>query len=115
MNSLKYFGLSIAAAGLVNPPEDRGYEILSEKHDHNYRRITLKGGIVVGMVFVGNVEKSGIIFGLMKDKINVADSKQALLTDDFGLVSLPEKLWRERVEMPSSELVSPREASSQEL
>ena len=36
-------------------------------------------------------------FGLMKDRVNVASFKQALLADDFGLVPLPQELWQERL------------------
>ena len=52
----------------------------------------------MGMIFVGNIEKSGIIFGLMRDKVNVGSFKQSLLADDFGLAFLPRALWQERLE-----------------
>ena len=106
MNSLKYFGLDIVAAGMVNPPDD-SYEVLSQKYDGIYRKVVLKNGLVVGMVFVGNIEKSGIVFGLMKDRVNVEGFKQTLVADDFGLASLPEEIWRPLLEMLPSRLVSP--------
>jgi hypothetical protein len=59
----------------------------------------LKDGLVVGMVFAGDIEKSGIVFGLMKDRVKVDDFKQALVAQDFGLVSLPEEIWRPRLQM----------------
>jgi NAD(P)H-nitrite reductase large subunit len=98
INALKYFGLAVVSAGMVNPP-DNSYELLSKKYDHSYKKVILKDGLVVGMVFAGDIEKSGIVFGLMKDRVNVDDFKQALVTQDFGLVSLPEEIWRPRVEM----------------
>ncbi len=106
MNSLKYFGLDVASAGIVNPPDD-SYEVLSEKYDTNYRKVILKGGLVVGMVFAGNIEKSGIVFSLMKDRVNADGFKQVLLARDFGLASLPEEIWRPQLEVPPSGLVSP--------
>jgi NAD(P)H-nitrite reductase large subunit len=105
MNSLKYFGLDIVSAGIVAPPDD-SYEVLSKRYDNIYRRVVLKDGLVVGMVFLGNIEKSGIVFGLMKDKVNVDGFKQELLAYDFGLASLPEEIWRPKLEMPPSGLVS---------
>lgn len=105
MNSLKYFGLAIASAGIVNPP-DNGYEVVSKKHDHTCKKVILKDGLVVGMVFVGNIEKSGIVFSLMKDRVNVDSFKQALVSDDFGLASLPEEIWQPRLEVPLSLLAS---------
>ncbi|MBI4282921.1 MAG: NAD(P)/FAD-dependent oxidoreductase [Chloroflexi bacterium] len=106
MNSLEYFGLAIASAGMVTPPDD-GYEVLSAKHDHTYKKVILKDGLVMGMVFTTDIEKSGIVLRLMKDRINVEGFKRAIIGDDFGLVSLPEELWRSQLEMPSAASVSP--------
>ena len=105
MNSLKYFGLNITVAGMVNPPDD-SYEVLSQKYNNSYRKVVLKDGLVVGMVFTGDIEKSGIIFALMKDGVNIDGFKQALVAEDFGLASLPEEIWRPQLEMPPSMLAS---------
>lgn len=105
MNSLKYFGLDVVSAGIVTPPDD-SYQVLSEQQENTYREVVLKDGLIVGMVSVGNIEKSGIVFGLMKDRVNVDSFKQELVASDFGLVSLPEEIWRPKFEMPPSELVS---------
>ncbi len=106
VNSLKYFGLDIVSAGIVTPPDD-SYEVLQREYDHIYRKVILKDGLVVGMVFLGNIEKSGIVFSLMKDRINVDGFKQELLSDNFGLASLPEEIWRSRLEMPPSGMIAP--------
>jgi len=105
VNSLKHFGLAAVSAGMVNPPDD-SYELLSKKYDHSYRKVVLKDGLVVGMVFVGDIEKAGIVFGLMKDRVNVAGFKQALVAQDFGLVSLPEEIWRPHLELSPLETAS---------
>jgi NAD(P)H-nitrite reductase large subunit len=105
MNSLKYFGLAIVSAGMVEPP-DNSYEVLTKKHDHIYKKVVLKGGLVVGLVFAGDIEKSGIVFSLMKEAVNVDGFKQALVADDFGLISLPEEIWRPRLEAPPELLAS---------
>ncbi len=96
MNSLNYFGLDIAVAGIVNPPGS-GYEVLSRLAGGSYRKVVLKEGLMVGMVFVGDIEKSGIVYGLMRDQVDVSRFKQVLLDDDFGLASLPRELWQERL------------------
>lgn len=105
MNSLKYFGLDVVSAGIVTPPDD-SYEVLSKKYSNIYRKVILKDGLVVGMIFVDNIEKSGIVFNLMKDRVNVDSFKQELLAYDFGLASLPEEIWRPKLEMPPSGLLS---------
>jgi NAD(P)H-nitrite reductase large subunit len=89
MNSLNYFGLDIAAAGTVASLDEDSCEVLSTQKDGGYQKVVLRDDLVVGMVFVQDIEKSGIVFGLMRDRINVCDFKQDILTDEFGLVSLP--------------------------
>jgi hypothetical protein len=76
---------------------------MSKQDGGVYQKLVLKNGVIVGMICVSDVEKSGIIFGLMRDRVNVCDFKQALLADDFGLVCLPRELWRERLGMPPLE------------
>jgi NAD(P)H-nitrite reductase large subunit len=105
VNSLKYFGLAMVSAGMVNPP-DNGYELLSKKYDHSYKKVVLKEGLVVGMVFVGDIEKAGIVFNLMKDRVDVGGFKQSLVAPDFGLVSLPEEIWRPHLELSPLEMAS---------
>ena len=90
---------------MVNAP-DNSYEIISNKHDGFYRKVVLKDGLVVGMVFVSRIDKSGIVLSLMKDRINVNGFKQALIAEDFGLASLPEEIWRSRLGVQSAGLVS---------
>lgn len=106
INSLKYFGLDIVTAGMVTPVND-SYEVLSQKEGNIYHKVVLKDGLVVGMVFVGNIEKSGIVYSLMKDKVNADGFKQALVSNDFGLASLPEEIWRPRLEMLPSASIPP--------
>ena len=106
MNSMKYLGAAIVSAGIVDPPDD-GYEIISHKNDHVYRKIVLKNGLLAGLVFSGDIEKSGIIYNLMKDRINVEAYKQVLVADDFGLASLPDEIWRPLLAIPPSLPASP--------
>lgn len=105
MNALKYFGVNIVSAGMVTPPDD-SYEVLTHRGDGIYRKVIVKDGQVQGLVFAGDIEKSGIIYNLMKDRVNVEVFKEALVADDFGLASLPEEIWRPRLAIPPSEVAS---------
>lgn len=104
MNSSHYFGISIVSAGIVTAP-DSSYEELSRRSNGSYKKVLVKDGIVAGLVFSGDIEKAGIIYKLMKDKVKVTDFKQALVADDFGLLSIPESLWRPTLELPKVEKV----------
>ena len=97
MNALKYFGVYIASAGLVTPPDD-SYQTLINRYDGIYRKVIIKKGKLAGLVFAGDIEKSGIVYNLMKDGVDVSSFKEALVADDFGLASLPESIWKDRLE-----------------
>jgi len=97
MNSLNYFGLDIAASGAVTPPADKSCEVISQKTDMAYKKLILSDDTIIGMVFVGDIERAGIIHGLMRDRVNVAGFKQALLADSFGLAYLPAELRQKRL------------------
>ncbi len=94
MSALKYFGIPIISVGIVNPKEDGTYEILV-KHDSEknlYKKLVLKDNVIVGMIFVNDIERAGIIFHLMKNCVNVKKFKQELISENFGLATLPSRL-----------------------
>jgi len=98
MNALTYFGLAIVSAGLQEPADGSGYEVLTcSDGDAAYRRVVLRDGRVAGLTFAGDIERSGIVFGLMRDGTDVSAFKEALVAPDFGLTMLPEEWRRERL------------------
>jgi NAD(P)H-nitrite reductase large subunit len=96
MSSLKYFGIPIVSIGLANPKEDPALEVLvKQEPEHNlYKKLVLKNNVIVGMTLVNCIERSGILFYLMKNAINVKRFKQQLMSDEFGLAMLPVGLQR---------------------
>ena len=100
MNSLNYFGIDITSAGMSTAPNNDGYEVISRQERNTYQKVILKDNLIVGMISVENIEKSGIIFGLMRDRVNVESFKQSLLADNFGLAFFPRALWQELLETP---------------
>ncbi len=114
MNSLNCFGLDIASAGMAIPPQVNNCEVLSRRNGSTYRKVILKNDLLVGMIFVGDIDKSGMVYGLMRDRVNVGSFKEAFMADDFGLASLPRDLWQERLETPPPESLPPSTASAGE-
>jgi len=53
------------------------------------------------------MEKSGIVFGLMRDRVNVESYKQSILADDFGLAFFPRALWQERLALSPDIIIQP--------
>ena len=101
MSSLKYFGVPIVSIGLANPKDDAGFEILVN-HDAEkgvYKKIVLKENVIVGMTFLGDIERAGILFYLMKNKVNVKAFKNKLLLEAFSLAALPESLRKKIVKV----------------
>lgn len=96
MSSLKYFGIPIISMGLVNPKEDPTLEVLVKQDvAHNlYKKLVLRNNVVIGMTIVNYIERAGVIFYLMKNAINVKRIKQQLLSDEFGLATLPMSVQR---------------------
>jgi len=97
MSSLKYFDLLVIAGGNVNPENSSDYEVLVELKPENtvYKKILLRDNVIVGFIFLGDIEKAGILFRLLKNHVNVAEIKESLLSEDFGIVTLPEQLRQE--------------------
>jgi NAD(P)H-nitrite reductase large subunit len=94
MSSLKYFNIPIVSIGLANPKEDPALEILV-KHDAEknvYKKLVLKDNVIVGLTFLNDIERTGVLFYLMKNRVNVKKFKTVLLAENFGLATLPASL-----------------------
>lgn len=94
LNALPYFGLSVGSAGILDGPEAEGFEPLVHRSVSVYRKVNLRNDTVVGMVFAGDTSKCGLIYNLMKNGIPVGEWKDVLVSDSFGLLSLPPELWQ---------------------
>ena len=90
MNAVDICGLPTISVGTTTP-EGEGYEVLSvlDEETSGYRKIVLKEDKIVGAIFVGQIDRAGIITGLIKERMSVSSFKDLLLTEDFGLISLP--------------------------
>jgi NAD(P)H-nitrite reductase large subunit len=97
MSALKYFDLPIISVGITNPKDTGDYELLVEYSPQKkvYKKILLKNGVIVGFIFLGDIEKSGIFYHLLMNRVNVGGIKDQLLSEDFGLVSMPEAVRKE--------------------
>jgi NAD(P)H-nitrite reductase large subunit len=96
MSSLKYFGIPIVTIGLANPKEDATLEVHTKQDAEGkvYKKLVLKDNVIVGMTFLNDIEKAGIIFYLMKNKVNVKKFKQEIIAETFSLATLPECILR---------------------
>ncbi|HIE44500.1 MAG TPA: NAD(P)/FAD-dependent oxidoreductase, partial [Candidatus Omnitrophica bacterium] len=93
MNSVELAGIPTISFGITNPPESHNYEILLRKNEGEnfYRKLVLRNNRIVGGIFLGKIERAGIFSGLIKNEVNVSSFKNELLSDQFGLLVLPEE------------------------
>jgi NAD(P)H-nitrite reductase large subunit len=96
MSSLKYFGVPVVSIGLANPKEDPALQILTKADPQRnyYKKLVLKDNLIVGLTLVNCIERSGVVYYLMKNKVDVKKFKEKLLSDDFCLASLPSGLQK---------------------
>ncbi|MFH0846734.1 MAG: FAD-dependent oxidoreductase [Chloroflexota bacterium] len=102
MNSLEYFGLEMVTAGLPFPP-DSSYEVLKGADSGVYRKLILKGGKIIGLIFAGNIEKSGVVFSLMRDRVDVSNFKKLLVESELNLAALPREIWQAKLKVPAAQ------------
>jgi NADPH-dependent 2,4-dienoyl-CoA reductase/sulfur reductase-like enzyme len=94
MNSLELFKVPTISMGITNPVNLKEFEILTyqDLENNQYRKIVLKGSLLAGAVLVGNVERAGILAGLIREKIDVTPFRGSLLASDFGIIHLPKEI-----------------------
>ncbi len=89
MNAVDVVGLPTISVGQT--VEAEGDEVLRRLDEENgvYRKIVLRKDRVIGAIFIGKVDRAGIFTGLIRSKLDVGLLKHLLLSDEFGLLSLP--------------------------
>jgi NAD(P)H-nitrite reductase large subunit len=94
MNSLELFKVPTISMGISNPVDPKEFEILTYQDLENsqYRKIIIKGNLLVGAVLVGNVERAGIFAGLIREKMDISSFGGSLLASDFGIIHLPREI-----------------------
>lgn len=99
MNSIEVAHLPVISIGLTQPPSEDGYQVIKKIDRKNaiYRKLLLKEDRVVGAIFVGEIDRAGIITGLLREGLSVRAFKKELLKESFGLISLPSPLRKERL------------------
>jgi len=99
MNSVEVANIPTISIGMIKPPTQDAYEVIKryDRGSNIYRKIILKDNLIVGALFVGNIDRAGIITGLLKDAIKVKGFKKELRNDSLGFISLPKELRKERL------------------
>jgi NAD(P)H-nitrite reductase large subunit len=99
MNSIEVAHIPTISIGLTNPPSSDGYQVIKkfDRLSNDYRKVILKGDVIVGAIFTGHIDRAGIITGLLRDGTKVKGFKKELMSDQFGFISFPKALRKERL------------------
>lgn len=87
MNSIGFFGLPVVSLGIFKIKEgDTSFKELKlcNIKDNLYKKIILKGNLVVGAIFAGDIKNSGVFLRLIRERIDVSSFKDKLLQESFG-------------------------------
>ncbi len=104
MNSIQICGLPTISVGLTAPAAAEEVLEYQSPDGQNYRRIFLRDGRIIGAIFVGEIDRAGIITGLIRDRINVSEFKEKLIGRELGLLALPKEYRRHKVMGPGIEV-----------
>ncbi|OQA92465.1 MAG: NADH-dependent phenylglyoxylate dehydrogenase subunit epsilon [Elusimicrobia bacterium ADurb.Bin231] len=88
MNSIDVFGLPIITLGISNS-DSPDFVVSSDIRAGKYKKIIVKDERIIGAIFVGDINRSGIITGLIKDRIKVTGFREELVKDSFGYIYVP--------------------------
>lgn len=69
---------------LVESENHEDYEVMSIEKGNVYKKLVLKGGRICGMIFVGDIAKSGFYAALIRHEVDVSKYKEKLLDPDFS-------------------------------
>ena len=81
-NAVNFFGLQSVSIGILEPAEGDCVEIWEDRN--NYRKVILRGGVVVGIITQGNISNSGIWQHLVKNKIDISRVKKPVRKLSFA-------------------------------
>ena len=98
MNSIEICGIPTISVGCTEP-DNEDCEIFQDydKKTGEYKKIVLRESFIIGAIFIENIDRAGIITGLIKDRISVSSFKDHLMREDFGLISLPSEYRKHMV------------------
>ncbi len=98
MNSVEVCGLPTITVGMYDASGKGFEEITASGPGHDtYKKIILKDDRIIGAIFVGDIDRAGIVTGLIKDRVKVSEFKKFLLTDEFGYAIFPKEMRKERL------------------
>ena len=93
MNSIgNFIGFPAMSMGATHPDEcsyveeDCHFEEIKHRTKNTYKKIILKNDCIVGAIFIGQTQKSGIITSLLRKQVNVSEFIPALMSSNLNFL-----------------------------
>jgi NAD(P)H-nitrite reductase large subunit len=89
-NVIRIFGLDVMAGGMVQPPSEPQYSVVSalDRRGNTYRKLVFDEERLVGMVMVNAIEQGGILLSLIHSQTPVTVGPEMLLQPSFNFGQL---------------------------
>lgn len=97
VNSVSFFGHPFMSAGFATEEDGGAFRVLKRLDETGYRKLVLEDGRLVGMIITGNVERAGLMTGMMRSEADATGLEDALMDGSLGLVCLPKEIIEERI------------------
>lgn len=90
-NVMRFYGLDVMTAGLVNPPiDDVRYEVLTSVDERRakYHKLVFCDNRLVGMLLINDIEQGGVLMSLMRRRLPIHKRRETLLESGFQVGKL---------------------------
>jgi NAD(P)H-nitrite reductase large subunit len=86
LNSTEIGGLPIISAGLLHTDASQ-HTVYTEAQGENYRKLIFEQDRLVGMIFLGNVNKAGVYTNLIRNRIPLGQRRDRLIREVMADIS----------------------------
>ncbi len=97
MCSLRYFKTPTVSMGIPNLDRKEEVQVyrFHDKKSGVYKKIVFREDHLIGMIFINDIQRSGIIFYLMRKGEQLRRFRKPLIREDLGLINLPKRMREE--------------------
>ena len=96
-NAISFFNFPIITAGLQVAEGDMEEDIEVDEETSTYRKILLKDDNIIGFMFLNEVDRAGILTGIIRDSLDIGEFKDHIADMEFGYACFPKKLRKTRL------------------
>lgn len=97
INAVDFFDDSLLTAGVINPAEEDGYEIVVKADDDTYAKFVTKNDLLYGYILLNRPDNAGIYTAIIEQKIPLSSLEQGLFDDAPLNLNFPQKVRWERL------------------